>query len=67
VVLDKARRMLAAGRPAEDVMAFVADTLSSKLVHAPSAALRRADAVEQALLLNSARRLFDLPDEEGEK
>jgi glutamyl-tRNA reductase len=66
-VLDKARRMIAAGRPAEEVMAFVADTLSHKLVHAPSAALRHADAVEQALLLNSARKLFDLPEYEGEK
>ncbi|MGH8481992.1 MAG: glutamyl-tRNA reductase [Nevskiaceae bacterium] len=63
-VLDKARRMIAAGRPAEEVMAFVADTLSHKLVHAPSAALRHADAVEQALLLNSARKLFDLPEDE---
>ena len=64
-VLDKARRMLAAGRPPEDVMAFVADTLSNKLVHAPSAALRHADAVEQALLLSSARKLFDLPQDEN--
>jgi glutamyl-tRNA reductase len=66
-VLDKARRMTAAGRPAEEVMAFVADTLSHKLVHAPSAALRHADAVEQALLLNSARKLFDLPEDEEQK
>ena len=63
-VLDKARRMLAAGRAPEQVMEFVATTLSHKLTHAPSAALRHADAVEQALLLNSARKLFDLPDEE---
>lgn len=63
-VLDKARRMLAAGRPPEDVMAFVADTLSNKLIHGPSAALRRSDAVEQALLLASARKLFELPDDE---
>ena len=62
-VLEKARRMIAAGRPVDEVMAFVADTLSNKLVHAPSAALRHADAVEQALLLSSARKLFDLPDE----
>jgi glutamyl-tRNA reductase len=62
-VLEKARRLLAAGRPADEVLAFVADTLSHKLLHAPSAALRRADAVEQALLLNSARKLFDLPDD----
>jgi glutamyl-tRNA reductase len=66
-VLDKARRMLAAGRPADEVMAFVADTLANKLVHAPSAALRHADAVEQALLLNSARKLFDLPEDEEQR
>jgi glutamyl-tRNA reductase len=66
-VLDKARRMAAAGRPVDEVLTFVADTLSHKLVHAPSAALRSADAVEQALLLSSARKLFDLPEAEGEK
>ncbi|MGQ0587743.1 MAG: glutamyl-tRNA reductase [Gammaproteobacteria bacterium] len=66
-VLDKARKMLAAGKPADEVMAFVADTLANKLMHAPSAALRDADAIEQALLLSSARKLFDLPEEEGEK
>jgi glutamyl-tRNA reductase len=63
-VLDKARRMLASGRPPDEVMAFVADTLANKLVHSPSAVLRDADAVEQALLLNSARKLFELPEEE---
>jgi glutamyl-tRNA reductase len=63
-VLDKARRLLAGGKSPEEVMAFVADTLSHKLTHAPSAALRHADAVEQALLVNSARKLFDLPEED---
>jgi glutamyl-tRNA reductase len=63
-VLDKARRLLAGGKPADEVLAFVADTLTNKLTHGPSAALRDADAVEQALLLNSARKLFDLPEEE---
>jgi glutamyl-tRNA reductase len=63
-VLEKARRLLAGGKSPEEVMAFVADTLSHKLTHAPSAALRRADAIEQALLLNSVRTLFDLPDDE---
>lgn len=62
-VLDKARRKLAAGESAETVMQFVADTLANKLMHAPSAALRKADAVEQALLLNAAQALFDLPKE----
>ena len=61
-VLEKARRKLAGGESAETVMQFVADTLANKLLHAPSAALKRADAVEQALLLNAAQTLFDLPD-----
>ena len=64
-VLAKARRMLAAGKSPDDVLDFVANTLTHKLMHAPSAALRRADAVEQALLLSSARKLFDLPDDEN--
>ena len=63
-VLEKAKRMLAAGRPPDEVMAFVADTLSHKLMHAPSAALRGADAIEQALLLSSVRKLFDLPEDD---
>ncbi|TJY61873.1 glutamyl-tRNA reductase [Sinimarinibacterium sp. CAU 1509] len=62
-VLEKARKRLASGQSPEAVMAFLADTLSNKLLHAPSHALRRADAVEQAMLLNAARRLFDLPEE----
>lgn len=62
-VLEKARRKLAAGEPPEAVMQFVADTLANKMLHAPSAALKRADADAQALLLNAAQTLFDLPEE----
>lgn len=64
-VLEKARRRLAAGEAPEDVMNFLADTLSNKLMHAPSQALRHAGAVEQALLLNAARKLYGLPDSEN--
>jgi glutamyl-tRNA reductase len=63
-VLAKARKRLANGASAEDVMAFVADTLSNKLLHAPSSQLRAASSVEQAMLVTSARKLFDLPDED---
>lgn len=59
-VLAKARRKLANGESPEAVMAFVADTLANKLLHPPVARLRQADAVEQALLLNAAQRLFGL-------
>jgi glutamyl-tRNA reductase len=61
-VLDKARRRLASGAAPEDVLAFVADTLSNKLLHAPSSRLRSASSVEQALLVTAARQLFDLPE-----
>lgn len=64
-VLDKARRKLASGASAEDVLGFVADTLSNKLLHAPSHRLRSADSVEQSLLINAARKLFDLPEDEA--
>ena len=62
-VLEKARRKLAAGESTEAVLHFVADTLANKLLHAPSAALKRADVVEQALLLSAAETLFGLEDE----
>jgi glutamyl-tRNA reductase len=62
-VLAKARRKLANGETPEAVMAFVADTLSNKLLHAPSERLRNAGAVEQALLIDAANKLFDLPEE----
>lgn len=64
-VLEKARRKLASGASAEDVMDFVANTLSNKLLHAPSHRLRNSDSVEQALLINATRRLFDLPDDDA--
>ena len=63
-VLNKARRKLAAGATAEEVLGFVANTLSNKLLHAPSHRLRSADSVEQAMLVNAARKLFELPDED---
>jgi hypothetical protein len=39
--------------------------LSNKLLHAPVSRLRTADAMEQALLLSSVRKLFDLPEDES--
>ncbi|WP_293373146.1 glutamyl-tRNA reductase [Nevskia sp.] len=62
-VLEKAARKLSQGESPEAVMAFVADTLTNKLLHAPSKALRSADAVEQSQLMDAAERLFALPIE----
>ncbi|MDP3295233.1 MAG: glutamyl-tRNA reductase [Nevskia sp.] len=64
-VLEKAARKLANGENPAAVMAFVADTLTNKLLHAPSKALRSADAVQQSQLMDAAERLFDLPPAES--
>ncbi|HEX4870727.1 MAG TPA: glutamyl-tRNA reductase [Nevskiaceae bacterium] len=61
-VLAKARRKLANGESVDEVLGFLADTLSNKLLHAPSQKLRQAGSVEQALLVHAAQQLFDLPD-----
>ena len=58
-VLAKAQAMLARGRPADEVMAFLANTLTNKLLHAPSANLRAAALRGDADLLRAAERLFE--------
>ena len=64
IVLDKARRRLAAGDSPDAVLAFVADTLSNRLLHAPSHALKSACAVDQAWLQAAAQKLFELPEDD---
>jgi glutamyl-tRNA reductase len=59
-VLALARRRLEAGKPAEEVMSFLAHTLTNKLLHAPSARLRQAGREGQAEILDAANTLFDL-------
>jgi len=58
-VLAKAQAMLARGRPADEVMTFLANTLTNKLLHAPSANLRAAALRGDADLLRAAERLFE--------
>ncbi|MES1943336.1 glutamyl-tRNA reductase [Salinisphaera sp. PC39] len=65
-VLAKARRMLAKGKDPDETLEFLARTLTNKLMHSPSAALRRARGEEQQALLAAVRRLYDLdPDAEA--
>lgn len=59
--LAKAREQLAAGRPADEVLALLAHQLTNKLLHAPSSALRQAALDGDLDLLQAATRLF--PDE----
>ena len=61
--LDQARRLLQAGRSAEDVLAYLADTLTHRLIHAPTQALRDAGRAGDEQLVDAARQLFQLDHE----
>jgi glutamyl-tRNA reductase len=62
-VMAQARRMLAAGRAPDDVIVFIGNTLTNKLMHTPSTGLRRAGERGDDDMLRAARQLFDLdPD-----
>ncbi len=56
--LARAREQLAAGRPAPEVLEQLAHGLTNKLLHAPTASLRRAAHEGDASLLDAAARLF---------
>lgn len=57
-ILDHARRMLAAGHEPEQVLEYLAGTLTNRLLHAPSAALREAAERGDDALAAAAARLF---------
>lgn len=59
--LARARRALAQGADPDEVLAQLARALTNKFTHGPSAALRDADS--EPALLDAARKLFKLPDE----
>lgn len=63
-VLAKARAMIARGKPPEEALQFLANTLTNKLLHAPSATLREAALSGDMDLLHAAERLYGL-DESG--
>jgi len=61
--LERARRRLVAGDDPDAVLAEFARALTNKLTHAPSAALRQATREQNRLLLDAARRLFNLNED----
>jgi glutamyl-tRNA reductase len=65
-VLEKARGMLARGKSPEEALSFLANTLTNKLLHHPSAALRAAALSGDLDLLHAAGRLYGLDRESGE-
>jgi len=61
-VLEQAQRRLAQGRPAEEVLDYLAHTLTNKLLHTPSEQLRKAGQNGQRELIIAARELFNIKD-----
>ena len=66
--IEQAQRMLANGRPAAEVLEYLADTLTHRLLHAPSQRLRQAGEHSESTLIRAARELFALakPKEDGQ-
>jgi glutamyl-tRNA reductase len=58
--LEQARQRLAHGEPPEQVLRFLADTLSNRLMHAPTARLRQAANEGQEQLIREIHALFGL-------
>ena len=59
-VLNKALRLLDKGKDPQEVVTFLANTLTNKLLHTPSAQLRNAGSTGQHELLEAANTLFQL-------
>jgi glutamyl-tRNA reductase len=59
-VLAKALHQLQAGKPAKEALSFLANTLTNKLLHTPSARLRQAGREGNLQLLDAANELFQL-------
>ncbi|MGC3982048.1 MAG: glutamyl-tRNA reductase [Steroidobacteraceae bacterium] len=58
--IEQAQRMLNNGRPATEVLEFLADTLTHRLLHAPSQRLREAGEQGETELIHAAQELFAL-------
>ncbi len=58
--LAQARRMLAAGRPADEVLDYLAHSLTQRYLHGPSTRLRAAGEETDRELLEAATTLFGL-------
>jgi glutamyl-tRNA reductase len=59
-VLERALRQLESGKAPQDVLGFLAHTLTNKLLHAPSTRLRQAAREGEADILDAANELFQL-------
>ena len=61
--LERARRLLASGTPADQVLEQLARGLTHKFLHGPTQALNQAGEAERAELLAVLQRVYHLPEE----
>ncbi|MCG8433687.1 MAG: glutamyl-tRNA reductase [Gammaproteobacteria bacterium] len=61
--LQQAKAMLKAGKSMDDVLEFLANTLTNRLMHNPTTELRNAAGRGDAELIAAFRRLFNLDEE----
>ena len=64
--LEQARQRLAHGEPPEQVLRFLADTLTNRLMHAPTAYLRQAAQDGREHIVKELRTLFGLGGDKDE-
>jgi glutamyl-tRNA reductase len=65
--LEQARQRLAQGEPPEQVLRFLADTLSNRLMHAPTARLRQAANEGQDQSIREIHKLFGIDAESDDE
>ena len=63
-VLEKARQQLAQGKNVQQVVEFLANTLTNKLTHQASANLRQAGFDGEVELIDAARTLLGITDDD---
>jgi glutamyl-tRNA reductase len=56
--VEQARRMLASGKSADEVIEYLANTLTNRLLHAPTQALRQASELADIALAETLTRLL---------
>ena len=61
--LERAKRLLASGTPADQVLEQLARGLTHKFLHGPTQALNQAGEAERAELLALFQRVYHLPEE----
>lgn len=66
-ILAKAQRMIENGKPPNEALDYLANTLTNRLLHGPSTQLREAGSSGQNELLAAANTLFQLGQQPQEK